>query len=83
MKKLTDKWFIDNPKFYKDGDYFKMSCLDINYCFKYADFRDNWGFYVEYTDSPDSKDDGVGYPVSFGIETIENIEALISTLNII
>lgn len=51
-----------------------ISDIDIDYCFYYADFRDDYGFYVVFTDSPDPKDQNTMYPVSFGLKYIHQLQ---------
>jgi hypothetical protein len=70
---LTDEWF-EKWGFYKDGEYWSMGIFDYKYCFKYRDWANNWAFYQEYTDSPDSKDDGKKYPISFDIEYVHQLQ---------
>ena len=41
---------------------------------RYRDWANNWAFYQEYTDSPDSKDDGKKYPISFDIEYVHQLQ---------
>jgi hypothetical protein len=76
---LSDEWF-NRFNFKKDGEYWCISDADINYCFKYADFRDDWGFYIEYTDSPFDEDEGKYYPVSFGTKYVNQLQNLIHSL---
>lgn len=70
---LTDEWFIKFG-FYKDGEYWSRDIFDYKYCFRYRDWAKNWAFYQEYTDSPDSKDDGKKYPISFDIEYVHQLQ---------
>jgi hypothetical protein len=70
---LTDEWF-EKWGFYKDGEYWSMGIFDYKYCFKYRDWANNWAFYQEYTDSPDSKDDGKKYPISFDIQYVHQLQ---------
>ena len=70
---LTDEWFIKFG-FYKDGEYWSRDIFDYKYCFRYRDWANNWAFYQEYTDSPDSKDDGKKYPISFDIEYVHQLQ---------
>ena len=76
---LTDEWFI-KWGFFKDGEYWSRSVVDYNYCFKYRDWAKNWAFYQEYTDSSDTKDDGVKYVISFDIEFVHQLQNLWYTL---
>jgi hypothetical protein len=50
--------------------------LDISYCLFYADFRNDYGMYVEYTDSPIESDENKLYPVSFGIKYVHELQNL-------
>jgi hypothetical protein len=81
---LTSGWFERNNQFVTrtidNRDYHCISYYDIDYCFNFADFRDDWGFYIEYTDSPDPRDDGTVYMVSCGIKTVEHLKDLIELL---
>ena len=70
---LTDEWFIKFG-FYKDGEYWSRNIFDYKYCFRYRDWAKNWAFYQEYTDSGNSKDDGVKYPISFDIEYVHQLQ---------
>lgn len=72
---LTDKWFV-KWGFFKDGEYWSRSVVDYNYCFRYRDWAKNWAFYQEYTDSSDTKDDGVKYVISFNIEFVHQLQNL-------
>jgi hypothetical protein len=72
---LTDEWF-EKWGFYKDGEYWSKGIFDYKYCFKYRDWANNWAFYQEYTDSPNSKDDGIKYPISFDIQYVHQLQNL-------
>jgi hypothetical protein len=72
---LTDEWF-EKFGFYKDDEYWSRGIYDYKFCFKYRDWAKNWAFYQEFTDSPDPKDDGVKYPVSFDIEFVHQLQNL-------
>jgi hypothetical protein len=72
---LTDEWF-KKWGFYKDGEYWSKGIFDYKYCFKYRDWANNWAFYQEYTDSPNPKDDGIKYPISFDIEYVHQLQNL-------
>ena len=76
---LTDAFFEQNGFVLNDG-YWCVSQYDCNYCFKYADFRDDWGFYQEYTDSPFPHDEGKKHFISCGLTTEGHIKALIDIL---
>ena len=76
---LTEEWFLkfgfgikDHKSFHKTPIYFR-SDVDSDYCFTYADFREDYGFYIEYTDSIDSDIDKL-YPVSFGIKYVHQLQ---------
>ena len=72
---LTDEWF-EKWGFYKDGEYWCKSIYDYKFCFRYRDWAKNWAFYQEFTDSPDPKDDGKKYPISFDIEFVHQLQNL-------
>jgi len=72
---LTDEWF-QKFGFYQDGEYWSRGIDDYKYCFKYRDWAKNWAFYQEYTDSSDTKDDGVKYVISFDIEFVHQLQNL-------
>lgn len=72
---LTDEWF-EKFGFYRDGEYWCKGINDYKYCFKYRDWAENWAFYQEFTDSPDDRDDGVKYPVSFDIKYVHQLQNL-------
>lgn len=87
---LSEDTFLRIEGFFKEAElyeghdkglqFFSIGFLDIKYCFAYADFRDDWGFYIEYTDSNDAKDDRVKYPVSFGLYYVDEIISLMKLL---
>ena len=72
---LTDEWF-DKWGFHKDGEYWCMGIYDYKFCFRYRDWAKNWAFYQEYTDSPNPKDDGIKYPISFDLEYVHQLQNL-------
>jgi hypothetical protein len=72
---LTDEWF-EKWGFYKDGEYWSRGILDYKFCFRYRDWANNWAFYQEFTDSPDPKDDGIKYPISFDIQYVHQLQNL-------
>ncbi|MFN7656446.1 MAG: hypothetical protein ACK5OW_01520 [bacterium] len=72
---VTEKWF-EKFGFYRDGEYWSRGINDYKYCFKYRDWADNWAFYQEFTDSPDDRDDGVKYPISFDIKYVHQLQNL-------
>jgi len=72
---LTDEWFLKFG-FAPDGEYMSIERLDCKYCFGYRDWAASWTFYIEYTDSPDGKDDGVKYPISFDIKYVHQLQNL-------
>jgi hypothetical protein len=59
---------------------YAISDIDVDYCFYYADFRDDYGFNVCFTDSPDPKDKNQLYPVSFGIKYVHQLQNLYYSL---
>jgi len=64
-------------RFYKDGEYISIGHNDYKICFQYRDWANNWACYIEYTDSPDSKDDGVKYPIGFDYKYVHEIQNLL------
>jgi hypothetical protein len=79
---LTEEWFLKfgfvikpTRSFHKTPIYFRGD-MDSDYCFSYADFRDDYGFYIEYTDSPFKSDDYKLYPISFGIKYVHQLQNL-------
>lgn len=80
--KLTNEFFILNNFKESIGKriYWCISLYDINYCFSYADFRDDWGFYIEYTDpiTPEFIDEKL--MVSCGIKTEEQVKAILDLM---
>jgi hypothetical protein len=72
---LTDEWFT-KFRFYKDGEYWCRGIWDYKFCFRYRDWAKNWSFYQEYTDSPNPKDDGIKYPISFDIKYVHQLQNL-------
>jgi hypothetical protein len=79
---LTEDWFLENG-FEVEGEhnedwgpfYYKHN-LDCKFLLRYSKFRGDWGFYIEYTDSPFDSDNGKKYPVSFGLKTPEQLGQL-------
>lgn len=69
FRKKENLYPINSPVYY-------ISDIDIDYCFFYADFRKDFVFYIEYTDSPFPKDTDVLYPVSFGIKYVHQLQNL-------
>lgn len=80
--KLTDDFFILNNFKASVGDrlYWCIPLYDMMYCFSYADFRDDWGFFIEYTDSPNPCDVDQKYMVSCGVETEEQVKAILDLM---
>lgn len=76
---LTEEWLL-KMGFKKQEEYYYKSELDIDYCFLYADFRKDWGLYIEYTDSPCLEDENKKYPVSFGVKYIHQVQNLYFSL---
>jgi hypothetical protein len=83
---LTEEWFLkfgfeikNHFSIHKTPIYFKGE-MDIDYCFSYADFREDYSFYVEYTDSPFDSDTDKLYPVSLGIKYVHQLQNLWFTL---
>jgi hypothetical protein len=73
---LTEEWILKFEGFFKDGEHLSIGRYDYKYCFKYRDWADNWAFYIEYTDSPNSNDDGVKYPIAFDIKYVHQLQNL-------
>jgi hypothetical protein len=79
---LTEEWLvrfgfsIKKQKSIHGTDIFYISHCDIDYCFAYAEFRGDYGFYIEYTDSPYEKDKDYQYSVSFGIKHVHTLQNL-------
>jgi hypothetical protein len=86
MNELNEGWFI-NKGFIMMGDgddlYFYKDHCDIRYIFKFRGFSNDWSFYVEYTDSPYERDNGMKYPVSFGLKTTDQVEKLWELLTLV
>jgi hypothetical protein len=76
---LTEEWLLKFG-FSIDGKYLSIGIEDYKYCFNYRDWADNWAFYIEYTDSPHEKDEGVKYPVSFDIKYVHQLQNLYFSL---
>lgn len=78
---LTDEWFQKFEGFRKDEvNYWVREIYDYKFCFIYRDWAKNWAYYIEYTDSCDSKDDGKKYPISFDIEFVHQLQNLYFSL---
>lgn len=84
---LTEEWLVrlgfrrENKKESEQHDnYFSTSIIDINFCLAYAHFRDDYGLYIEYTDSPHESDDGTKYFVSCGIKYVHQLMNLFFAL---
>jgi hypothetical protein len=80
---ITEEWlikfgFVDEGKreTKNHGNFFSKAILDYKYCFAYADFRNDWGFYQEYTDSPFLNDEGKKYFISCGIRYVHQLQNL-------
>jgi hypothetical protein len=79
MNELNDSWFRSNGFFIEtigNDNYFYKSRYDMRYLFKFREFANDWGFYVEYMDSPLDSDEGMKHPVLFGLKTTEHVERL-------
>ena len=77
---LTEEWFLkfgfrikERISFHKTPIYFR-SDMDADYCFSYANFREDYGFYIEYTDSPFDSDTDKLYPISFGVKYVHQLQ---------
>lgn len=75
----NEQWLLDRG-FVKEDDYYSLYHMDYKYCLNYRDWADNWALYQEYTDSPDPKDDGMKYPISFDYLYIHQIQNLFHSL---
>jgi hypothetical protein len=73
---LTEEWILKFDGFFKDEEYLSIGRYDYKYCFKYRDWANNWAFYIEYTDSGNSNDDGVKYPIAFDIKYVHQLQNL-------
>ena len=62
------------------GHYYSIWIQDYKYSFSFATFRNDWSFYVEYTDSPFEEDEGKKYPVSVGIKFVHQLQNLFDGL---
>lgn len=60
--------------------YYVISHYDVDFCFRFADFRDDYGFYIEYTDSPFHSDENKKYFVSAGTKYLHQLQNLIFAL---
>ena len=76
---LTEEWLL-RFGFEKDGEYYSIHLFDYKYCLKYADFRSDWGFYIEYIDSPLLSDEDVKYFVSCGTKYVHQLQNLYCSL---
>ena len=79
---LTEDWFLDNG-FEVEGEhnedwspFYYKEHYDCKFLFRYSKFRGDWGYYIEYTDSPFDSDNGKKFPVSFGLKTPEQLGQL-------
>jgi hypothetical protein len=80
---LTEEWLLkfgfnkeNTTMSSHHGPFFSISIDDYKYCFAYAEFRKDWGFYQEYTDSPFGTDNDKKYFVSHGIINVHQIQNL-------
>jgi len=83
---LTEEWLlklgfeVKDRKSNLDTDIFYMPAFEIDYCLFYADFRLDYGLYLEYTDSPFPEDDEKLYPITFGIKYVHQLQNLLYSL---
>jgi hypothetical protein len=83
---LTEEWLlkfgfkVKDRKSNLNTDIFYIPTFEIDYCLFYADFRLDYGLYVEYTDSPFPEDDEKLYPITFGIKYVHQLQNLIYSL---
>lgn len=79
---LTEEWLlkfgfkVKDRKSHLNTDIFYKPTFEIDYCLFYADFRLDYGLYVEYTDSPMPEDDEKLYPITFGIKYVHQLQGL-------
>jgi hypothetical protein len=80
---LTEEWLlkfgfkVKDRKSNLDTNIFYIPTFEIDYCLFYADFRLDYGLYVEYTDSPFPEDDEKLYPITFGIKYVHQLQNLL------
>ena len=80
---LTEDW-LKRFGFFKERkrpsryhkNFFSIEFNDSNIVLAYAPFRKDWGFYIEYIDSPDPKDNKTKYFVSCGIKYVHQLQNL-------
>jgi hypothetical protein len=83
---LTEEWLlkfgfkVKDRKSHLNTYIFYIPTFEIDYCLFYADFRLDYGLYVEYTDSPFSEDDEKLYPITFGIKYVHQLQNLLYSL---
>jgi hypothetical protein len=84
---LTEEWLLkfgfekeESKPSAKHHNYFSKYISDYKYCFTYAEFRKDFGVYIEYTDSSDLNDDGIKYPFCFGIKYVHQLQNLYYSL---
>ncbi len=83
---LTEEWLlkfgfkVKDRKSYLNTDIYYIPTFEIDYCLFYADFRLDYGLYVEYTDSPMPEDDEKLYPITFGIKYVHQLQNLLYSL---
>jgi hypothetical protein len=84
---LTEEWLLkfgfekeESKPSTKHHNYFSKYISDYKYCFTYAEFREDFGVYIEYTDSSDPNDDGIKYPFCFGIKYVHQLQNLFYSL---
>jgi hypothetical protein len=83
---LTEEWLfklgfkVKDKKSHLNTDIYYIPTFEIDYCLFYADFRLDYGVYVEYTDSPFSEDDEKLYPITFGIKYVHQLQNLLYSL---
>jgi hypothetical protein len=83
---LTEEWLlklgfkVKDRKSNLNTDIFYIPTFEIDYCLFYADFRLDYGLYVEYTDSPFPEDDEKLYPITFEIKYIHQLQNLLYSL---
>jgi hypothetical protein len=82
---LTEEWLLKFG-FYKEENvtpvskyhshFYSIGYDDCKYSFAYASFRDDWGFYHSYTDAVDEKDNNRFDAISFGIQSVHELQNL-------
>lgn len=64
----------ENSPSEEHSNYFSIYIEDYKYSIAYANFREDWGLYIEYTDSPFPEDDNRKYPFYTGIKYVHELQ---------